>query len=1139
MKAVSKLGITGDYIVSHGSATVYLNNVFKIFQGNNTLDTYVYGYQEMLAEAPWSTATVNYLKGYYNFKYIISNNTTFKVKVIAVDTNNNVLNPDLLGHDKNAIYDEEIPPYTLTQNTINVGGATYEYTSKWNYSYKDRESEATVQKGPYTGNTVNFHAPDAAGGSTLTIKMVFDKKDTSYQYNAVAIDKDGNYLRHLTSDRIGVKSGDRVSYDPIDSFTKNSKQYKFQNKWYLKYKDTSGTVQTTPTKTTAKVDSYPMPAAEAASLATFYFVYDTGTSTPTPNVPSPTAAPTPTPSLEEVTAPAYDSVFSEFTKSVTTGEIRADDRGSEKFTATLGVPTTEGLYGQVKAKEYLLGYFFEKKVGIKHYSVKVSKSYNLSWKSATPPGSKVPGKTQTETVTITQYISVPRAYGYWQINNLDYYTINKAVLRNYALPDGSLTLTPNSTYYCPPLVSYTHETSEDYHIIPPNEAVTGITLPSQSIIGGTSKPLIPKEDFSYYALSQTGKCKVRSDSLVFGGQTVMSGSITDTEAPRIDTGAIPQCTTYTNQNALYKNDQVIKATKKNGVYGSSGTITYSGRVRIGSTISQESNYPVEGINDVVIHTPVICEPLVTADNDKWVQLINPTKDCIQLVLDPDPELSDFYVKVSNTGFHTGMSGYYTRDFSRSLHDMIASYLVEKNGLLQNEVKFPFDVYVDIGSDKDQRNDDYIKAGTWITLGRATARFYLPTWITEDVYTVNFRTVAVNVGDDIDKVETYANRSRLNYVATNTVKMEVSGRIYGLSIYDISDYPMWESVFRKPNSSILKKDSSSYTDGTSKTTYNKNYYYNYTVGTNDQYGKDTGRNVKYTFPLINGSHPYYKNQGILKTGYMFRFTLDTIGNLYSDAASVVLRPSFYYVDKNGKNRKAVDLYYQEEINGKSRSLVKVGGSLDAVNVKSYNTGDLNLGIPKAEMKLTAALRNTTYNRFFWQRSAMFTFAKIQPNYAFRTLVGQNYTAKLKKLKSYPQVTAAGITASKSDKSMQRWYGQYYIPNSVHIAPKGYDVMDYADKYGVDYSEDFWLTDGYIIVNMNIYTIDENKKQRLSYVIASNYKNNGNCSMWMLENPPLSKSSYKGAAFSFFAGDFFLYYGDNLNRASNDFTPGAIY
>ena len=122
-------------------------------------------------------------------------------------------------------------------------------------------------------------------------------------------------------------------------------------------------------------------------------------------------------------------------------------------------------------------------------------------------------------------------------------------------------------------------------------------------------------------------------------------------------------------------------------------------------------------------------------------------------------------------------------------------------------------------------------------------------------------------------------------------MEVSGRIYGLSIYDISDYPMWETVFRKPSSSILKKNSTSYTDGTGKVNYNKNYYYTYTVGTNDQYGNDTGRNVKFTFPLVNGSHPYYRNQGILKTGYLVRFSLDTIGNMYSDGTSVVIKPTF--------------------------------------------------------------------------------------------------------------------------------------------------------------------------------------------------------------------------------------------------------
>lgn len=536
-------------------------------------------------------------------------------------------------------------------------------------------------------------------------------------------------------------------------------------------------------------------------------------------------------------------------------------------------------------------------------------------------------------------------------------------------------------------------------------------------------------------------------------------------------------------------------------------------------------------------TPVVCNPIVTADNDKYVQLVDPTEDCVELVLDPDPTLSDFTVKISNTGFHTGIQGYFTRDFSYSLHDTASSYIAAEEGILKNQVKFSIDVFVDIGNDKDQDNDDYIKAGTWITMGRSTARFYLPTWTTEGVYTVNFRTIAVNGEDYINNTETFANYSRSNYVATNTVKLEVSGRIYGLTLYDISDYPMWEEAFRIPDSSELKKNSSDYKDGTGKTTYSKDYSYTYTVGTNDQYGNDTGRNVKYTFPLVNGSHPYYKNQGILKTGYLVRFSLDTIGNMFSDAASVVIKPSFYFVDANGGNRTAVDLYYTEEINNKSRNLVKVGGALDSTNIKSYYTGNLNLAIPKNEMKLTAALRNMKYGKFFWQYSAMFTFSRIQLNYAFRTLVGQDYTASIKKLSSYDVITTSGITTAKSDKSMQRWYGQYYIPNTVHVVKKGYDVMDYAEKTGIDYDEDFWLTDGYIIINLNIYTIDDNGKKHLSYVNASNYMNNGNCSMWVMEGAPLTKTSYKGPTFNFYAGDFFIYYANQ--KMSDDYSSGAIY
>ena len=99
------------------------------------------------------------------------------------------------------------------------------------------------------------------------------------------------------------------------------------------------------------------------------------------------------------------------------------------------------------------------------------------------------------------------------------------------------------------------------------------------------------------------------------------------------------------------------------------------------------------------------------------------------------------------------------------------------------------------------------------------------------------------------------------------------------------------------------------------------------------------------------------------------------------------------------------------------------------------------------------------------------------------------------------------------------------------------MDYADKYGVDYDEDFWLTDGYIIVNFTIETVDPDGGHRLSYINAGNHLNNGNCSMWTMEGPPLQKSSYKGSTFSFYAGDFILYYANK--RMSNDYESGAIY
>jgi hypothetical protein len=95
------------------------------------------------------------------------------------------------------------------------------------------------------------------------------------------------------------------------------------------------------------------------------------------------------------------------------------------------------------------------------------------------------------------------------------------------------------------------------------------------------------------------------------------------------------------------------------------------------------------------------------------------------------------------------------------------------------------------------------------------------WVTEGIYTVYCRIVAVNASNSMlsQTSEHRANRNNSNYVATDTFCIEVSGRIYGLDIYDVTDYPIWEEIFRIPNSLKLKQNYD-YQDGINKYSYSK-------------------------------------------------------------------------------------------------------------------------------------------------------------------------------------------------------------------------------------------------------------------------------------------------------------------------------
>ena len=856
------------------------------------------------------------------------------------------------------------------------------------------------------------------------------------------------------------------------------------------------------------------------------------TQPPVPGNPTPT----PVPSLPPLAIPSGGAESKALDTILTVGAIRADLRGSERFNVLQGIPTTESLYTQVRGNEYNIGYRFVKKVEILDYPIKVTKTYILKWTDA-----KNKTTVKTDTVVVPMTVTVKRACAYWTIENFDYYTIDKAILYNKALPGGVATMYPNYSFYSPPSLILSHNDSRDYHIIPPVQYGTGIILEDETLPTGNGvKPTIPEQDFkneaTYEANVRTDQIKVRNDYVSFDGAVVMDSSLYVKESPALSNlSVLNRNVDMNHQNVLYKPNQVIPATILNDIYQSNGTLTYKNHPS--AVVSYGSIYevPIRGLNSVTVHTPVICDASITTanaatgitSNDPYVQALNIDKDRKQLVIDPDSKLSDFTVDIDNYGKHLSISGYFTRDFAWGIRDGTVSYLAEKNNIYRNEVKFPFDVFYR----KTSGEDEFIAKNTWIRFGHSTPTFYLPMWVNEGDYTVDFRTIAVNgvnTDSQLTKTQTYANTDRSNYVATDTVRVQVSGRIYGLTLYDVTDYPTWETVFRTTTGSAKLKLNEGYVSGVTKDKYNEGYSYDYTVGTFDQYGKDTGRLNRFTLPLVNGSHPKYTNVGILKTGYAVKFKVTTTGNAFSSDDSVTVKPTFYYVDADGKNRREVDVYYTEFFNGRSNNLVKMGGSLDLTNIKSYKCGDQYLGIPNKQLELMAGIKNIVLGKYLWSMTDLFTYTNIRIRSPLMTYVNTDYLQRLKSGTQYEAILATGVTDVGILRRMQTYYAEYYLPADIKAVEKGFDVYGYAAKHGVKSNEAFWLTGGYIIVSFDMVTTDADGNKNLSYLNLAN-ASDGYCSMWNLENYVTSKVSYNGkrdksTVFKFLPGDFMVYYTD---------------
>lgn len=718
----------------------------------------------------------------------------------------------------------------------------------------------------------------------------------------------------------------------------------------------------------------------------------------------------------------------------TDGVIQADERGAELFDSEKGVPSTEYQYVNVTSSEYLTQYKFRRYYGTKTYQQVIPPD-----KDTDEEGNLIP----------PTIIPVTRSFSYWKIVDLNVYNLSFAEVKNGSLPNEKVKLYPTK-FYIPPKVSY------EKH----------------------SKNLIEPAD----GQKEIGQIKVRNDSLVFNGQTIMSDSwcSSSTTAPK----KLPVEKTVSDY-AFYVNRQQIEGQKANGTYESEGTITYKRMCHVGAEAEGETiEYDIDNINDVIVHTPTICNGQIS-DVRQYNQMLRPDRSVAGLVLD-----RKFTIKSDTKGYHSELKGYEERDYQK--------YIGKK------EVSFSFDTYL---------NSNYYKASTWIPLEAEETEFYLPIWVKEGYHSVYFRNRTINCdfNQGLEKTEENANTEAENYVATSESTVQISGRIYGMSLYDVTDYPIWEKVFRKPNSLEMTG-------------------FTFQVGKNNQNGTPRALNEhtkRATFPMINGVHPYYQNIGAIKTGYFSRFYLTTVGNMYSKADSIKIIPSFYFIDSKGK-RETVDVYYTETIGEKQQHLVKVGGALDKMNKKKMKLGEIHRGVPLEELKTKAKIEKMSLNEAKASKAEVYTFAEMEIPKELRTYTGTNYAPS--------EHVPSGVSADLVTKSRQKWYFEYYLPSEIHVAPKGFDVYEYGRQhYGLDYQESFWKKDGYLLVNFAIETIQDGERH-LNYINETNAPL-GYCNMWKMEGFTYQKKDHRGKQYQFQDGDTIFYY---LNRsAAKDYISAGTH
>ncbi len=853
------------------------------------------------------------------------------------------------------------------------------------------------------------------------------------------------------------------------------------------------------------------------------------------------------------------------------GKIIEDEKTDSAIfdVLTYGIPTDENLWIGGETERYLSDFKYQQYTGKIKYTIKVDKTYNRSWTihhaCTDDEGNDCSWDSHhSDSQTVVKTFDDEYSYSYWQIGHLIVYKLDDLTFENYALPSG-MVVVPNTRHDT--IVDAIHSAVWEDHVFP--KLCNNVTLPSSSLSGTGGPPPIPDETGLFKAAAELGSRipDVKNDRIHI---TEVSRDINGSEVSREETlymddtvtptdGPTPTPIPKAKKVDLEKSGNYIDKEKVNkwqteskitSNYSPDVYFNISPKPKVSFTNNSTDN--PEKINKVTVHTPVVMyakssddkahdqrtyppirEDLSYTDGDLTVQSANADADRHAFILD-----RPFTVVLPTTGQHINEPGYGDRDYAKYYKD--------------KQVRFPFDVYTETKA-------AFIPANTWISvpINNESVTFYMPVWVKEGEYTVDYRAIAINAPDDHVNAETpKEHEANLNqefrtenemmdhHVANDTIEVDVVGRLYDLKITNVLDYN-WQDVFvTEENNGILSP------------TGNK-----YWVGTNEIDGATRGNVAPYVLPIRHGSHGIgYPNNFLnmaIKTGYKFQFDMKSKGNMYDQNDAIRITPTFEFVNKNGE-RQNVDLYYHDETN----YFVKVGSDKD----KTYRSVVLNEAIRFVEGN---ELEDNAdyYYRYMYNAENLDTlpinadlkelYKKSYSKEQFITKYVKDYTKRGTETGTYafqilnsnlrtfigPEENEVpeGTSVEKEDiiAREQHWYGEYSLPANVYVVKKqepqydenGNEIpqVDTIAGYGLEKrlndNSDIFLKDGYIVVNFNIETIDNGnvEKSHLTYH-TSPMEGAPLNNQWKMEGFNYQFVDGYGKTFNLKDGDMVFYHAD---------------